>query len=527
MAVMAQYTCSGRSDPGRRRRNNEDRYHADPERGIFFVVDGVGGQAAGETAADTAVRYLLQRLERPTGSPAARIREAITLANNEIYSLAQTREDWHGMACVLTVVLAENGEITVGQVGDSRLYMLQSGQIRKITHDHSPVGEREDRGEIDELTAMRHPRRNEVYRDVGTQPHEPEDPGFIEVSTVPFPPDAALLLCSDGLSDLVTSKQILAIVSQRAGNPDAACRALIEAANDAGGKDNITVVVVEKPGFAAAARRPVPTALSAPPPEKRSLASVLLLLLAGAAIAAAAFAILRPHWRATDSGNVLGWGSVREPRTWRTATEITPALREARPGDTVLVAPGTYTESLRLPEGVRLVSERPGEAVIRSSGVAISAEGVQSGRIEGFRITPDDSLFLQTGIQLIHSAVEVLDNEITGTVTAGIELEGSPGALIRANRIDPRSRAAVVIAGDGPGPRLAGNDISADGFPAIVIAGTARPVLAGNVIRAAQPLMAPPSLPASDLLRGNTVPNSQSKNPERKAPPRNAPTRVR
>ena len=197
MAVIAQFNAAGLSDPGRKRENNEDRFHADPDRGIFFVIDGVGGQAAGEKAADTAWKFLKARLERPTGTVFDRIREAITLANNEIHRLAEANDDWHGMACVLTVAVVENGEIHIGQVGDSRLYLIQPGAIRKLTHDHSPVGEREDRGEIDEVTAMRHPRRNEVYRDVGTVEHAPEDPDFIEYSVASLP--AARMLARDGV----------------------------------------------------------------------------------------------------------------------------------------------------------------------------------------------------------------------------------------------------------------------------------------------------------------------------------------
>ena len=187
MAVISRQNCAGLSDPGRKRENNEDRFHADPERGIFFVIDGVGGQAAGEKAADTAYGLLRARLERPTGTPTERVREAITIANNEIFRLAEMNEEWRGMACVLTVAVLEGGELTIGQVGDSRLYVIEPGDIRKLTHDHSPVGEREDRGEIDEIAAMRHPRRNEVYRDVGSEEHSPDDPDFIEISTAEFP----------------------------------------------------------------------------------------------------------------------------------------------------------------------------------------------------------------------------------------------------------------------------------------------------------------------------------------------------
>jgi len=255
MAVISRQNCAGLSDPGRKRENNEDRFHADADRGMFFVIDGVGGQAAGEKAADTAYNLLRARLERPTGTPAERVREAITIANNEIFRLAEMNEEWRGMACVLTVAILEGGELTIGQVGDSRLYLIEPGDIRKLTHDHSPVGEREDRGEIDEIAAMRHPRRNEVYRDVGSEEHSPDDPDFIEMSTAEFPNSAALLLCSDGLSDLITSIQILSIAEQGAGDPVAVAQALIDAANAAGGKDNVTVVYVEGDRFAPAVRR--------------------------------------------------------------------------------------------------------------------------------------------------------------------------------------------------------------------------------------------------------------------------------
>ena len=162
---------------------------------------------------------------------------------------AAPRADWNGMACVLTVALIEDDEVTVGHVGDSRLYLLRPGEIVKITHDHSPVGEREDRGEIGEEEAMRHARRNEIYRDLGSSERGPHDPLFIEIVAFPLPWDGALLLCSDGLSDLVGSAEIRAGVERSAPDYDKAIKALIDAANHAGGKDNITVVVAAAPGY--------------------------------------------------------------------------------------------------------------------------------------------------------------------------------------------------------------------------------------------------------------------------------------
>jgi len=97
------------------------------------------------------------RLERQTGTVEQRLREAITLANNAIFEAAQSRPDWKGMACVLTAAVIEDSVVTIGHVGDSRLYSIKRGRIVKITHDHSPVGEREDSGELTEAQAMQHP----------------------------------------------------------------------------------------------------------------------------------------------------------------------------------------------------------------------------------------------------------------------------------------------------------------------------------------------------------------------------------
>src|SRR5512144_1934060 len=110
------------SHTGLRRENNEDRCHADAARGIFFVIDGVGGHAAGERAADIAFTMLRARLERETGTVAERLPEAITLANNEIHRVASSDAQLAGMACVLTVAVVREGQVTIGHVGDSRLY---------------------------------------------------------------------------------------------------------------------------------------------------------------------------------------------------------------------------------------------------------------------------------------------------------------------------------------------------------------------------------------------------------------------
>ncbi len=122
MPVNTRLRCAGESHVGMVRQNNEDRVYADPDRGIFLVVDGIGGQAAGEKAAGIAIDRVRARLERQTGTLEDRVREAITMANNEILDASATNPEWHGMACVLTLAVIDDRRVVVGHVGDSRLY---------------------------------------------------------------------------------------------------------------------------------------------------------------------------------------------------------------------------------------------------------------------------------------------------------------------------------------------------------------------------------------------------------------------
>src|SRR5262249_51532254 len=160
----------------------------DDKRGIFLVVDGVGGQAAGELAAQTAVEIIRDEMLDGDEPPDERIVRAITRANNHIYHLAADNDQLHGMACVLTLAVVSGNRITIGHVGDSLLYLIWNGAIRKLTSDHSPVGEGEDAGELSEDEAMHHPRRNEVFRDVGSQRRTAGE-DFVELRRCHFKPD--------------------------------------------------------------------------------------------------------------------------------------------------------------------------------------------------------------------------------------------------------------------------------------------------------------------------------------------------
>jgi len=244
MGVTVEWRSGAASDPGLERTNNEDQVYVDDASGVFLVVDGMGGRAAGELAADTAVQVIPRELRGFQGDVSDGVRQAITAANNEIYRLAQDRDECRGMACVLTLAVAHDDRLTVGHVGDSRLYLVWNGTLRKLTSDHSLVGELEDRGGLTEQAAMTHPRRNEVFRDVGSMSRQPREEEFIQIKSLPFRPDAAFLLCTDGLSDMLTSAEIGSIVQRYSGDPSTVARGLVAAANEAGGKDNITVIFV-------------------------------------------------------------------------------------------------------------------------------------------------------------------------------------------------------------------------------------------------------------------------------------------
>jgi serine/threonine protein phosphatase PrpC len=244
MAKTLEWRSAAASDAGRMRPENQDRAHADDELGIFLVVDGLGGHAAGEKAAQTAVEIIRGEMAKPCADARDRIRRAITAANNQIFEDAAGNEMWRGMACVLTLAVIADDKVIVGHVGDSRLYLTWNGAIRKLTSDHSPVGEREDAGELTEAEAMAHPRRHEVFRDVGSRLREPDEEDFIEVKEFLFKPDAAILLCSDGLSDLLTSTEMLDVIERYNGDPAQVAHELVEAANVAGGNDNITAIFV-------------------------------------------------------------------------------------------------------------------------------------------------------------------------------------------------------------------------------------------------------------------------------------------
>jgi parallel beta-helix repeat protein len=485
----------GGSDPGRKRENNEDRILCESERGVFVVADGLGGESAGEIAAQQAIDFIKNRLHQEAGTVARRLKEAIAGANNEIYRLAERNTAWRGMACVLTAAVFEDGILHIGHVGDSRLYKVRNREIRKITSDHSPVGQREDSGELSELAAMRHPRRNEVFRDVGSQLHSPDDPEFVQYLQIPFEEDAAVVLCSDGLSDMLTSGEILQAVIDCAGNPRDSVRRLIEKANAAGGEDNVSVIVVEGHEFASALKNEKPAGLAGSFLRGRwgfLCYGLILGILAFSAFSAWS----RLHGPQAEESQAQE--PIQVPRVLRVDPHsiefptISKALEAARAGDRIEVGDGRYEEPIRLKEGVDLAARVPGRAVIHitrtvpDADAAILAENVKRASISGIAVQSEPNAQLSFGIRISNSDVSISSMEVSGAVQAGVLVDGSSACTIAGNYVHGNLGPGFVIAGQAS-PFLVGNVVYANGIsknhksPGLYVTGNSNPEVKRNV----------------------------------------------
>lgn len=248
--------------PGQKRPRNEDgivTFTYDKEQaggavpvGFFLVADGMGGHDAGDVASRAVGRIvtdwilqaqvlpdLRQATQRLAGeqSPAEMLVRAIQQANEVL--LRQGQAQGSDLGCTVTAALVIGDAATVANVGDSRTYLLRGGRLEQITQDHSLVARLVLAGAISPAEARTHPQRNQVYRGLGRQP-------TVEVDTfaVPLQRGDRLILCSDGLWEMVPDEEIRAIVA-RSRSPQQACDALVEAANRAGGEDNVSVIVVE------------------------------------------------------------------------------------------------------------------------------------------------------------------------------------------------------------------------------------------------------------------------------------------
>lgn len=253
MKSVNEISFHGESDLGQKRTNNEDAFIAqtiwDDENVLAVVIDGVGGYDGGEIAAAIAKNTIVEYLENfPNGERANLLKQAVIEANNNILKSRSESGEYKNMSCVLTAILVEakRGVIHMAHIGDTRLYQYHQGKIMKLSHDHSLIGYREEVGELTEEEAMHHPQRNVIGRDVGSKYME-MNTDLVEMETFKLKSDSILLLCSDGLSDMITSTMMTEILSKNISLEDKT-KELIGKANFEGGNDNITVVLVQYTG---------------------------------------------------------------------------------------------------------------------------------------------------------------------------------------------------------------------------------------------------------------------------------------
>jgi PPM family protein phosphatase len=238
----------GITDIGKVRSNNEDTFIAEPlpAKGWIVVaaIDGVGGYEGGEVAAEISRDEILKQLNEPFSDTIEVIKKSFQAANVAIYNQKIASEKNEQMACVATLALVDvaNNKFYYGHVGDTRLYLLRDSSLVKISRDQSFVGFLEDSGKLNEHDAMNHPKRNEINKALGFDKILAGD--YIETGESPFLPGDMLLLCSDGLTDMVDNATMTDILTTE---KDLATKAktLVSHANNAGGRDNITVVLAE------------------------------------------------------------------------------------------------------------------------------------------------------------------------------------------------------------------------------------------------------------------------------------------
>jgi protein phosphatase len=236
---MRRLVATGRSDVGRVREGNEDALLIRDS--VFAVADGMGGHLAGEVASATALEPVEQldgRIFPDHAAAVTALRDAVVAANDRVSELAAANPDYRGMGTTLTAVLVEGRRLHVAHVGDSRAYLLRDGHFSQLTDDHTLVQHLVDEGQITREEAARHPQRSVVTRAIGVSWDVDVDSMSLELQA-----GDQLLLCSDGLTGVVED-EVIARTLEQIDDPDEAVGALIDRANEAGGPDNITVLLL-------------------------------------------------------------------------------------------------------------------------------------------------------------------------------------------------------------------------------------------------------------------------------------------
>jgi PPM family protein phosphatase len=233
MLRVAEYHAF--TDTGQQRRHNEDAYYARAP--VFAVADGMGGAQAGEVASHAAVEAVAAGLPED-GTPEDRLAAVVRRANEAIFRMSREDDSRAGMGTTLTAVHVGERDIAIAHVGDSRAYRLRDGELSRLTEDHSLVEEMRRRGQLTAEEADEHPQRSIITRALG-----PEPDVLVDTTSWAARDGDVLLLCSDGLTSMIPEARVGEILREATGLEQAG-RALIAAANRAGGRDNITVVLL-------------------------------------------------------------------------------------------------------------------------------------------------------------------------------------------------------------------------------------------------------------------------------------------
>ncbi len=242
MSKALGITSAGRTDVGVIRSGNEDNYLMVPDRGVYIVADGMGGHAAGEVASEMAVRIIARELgdlSNASDSIAAeRVRTSIMQANSAIFERTLSEQDKRGMGTTATAMVLLGGNYLIGQVGDSRAYVLRDGALTQVTKDHSYVQEQVDAGYLSPEEARTHPYSNVITRCVGANVDVAPDvySGALRTGDV-------YLLASDGLTGMIEDEDLHRMML-RAVEPQELADELVDEANRRGGLDNVTVIVI-------------------------------------------------------------------------------------------------------------------------------------------------------------------------------------------------------------------------------------------------------------------------------------------
>ncbi|MBA3865696.1 MAG: Stp1/IreP family PP2C-type Ser/Thr phosphatase [Solirubrobacterales bacterium] len=252
-----------RTDTGRQRNANEDSLFVRSQ--VFVVADGMGGAQAGEVASKAAAESFERPL--PKAPPERILTETIEAANRTIHERAVADPELTGMGTTTTAAIVdlEAEEIAIGHVGDSRAYRLRAGKLDRLTRDHSLVEEMRRKGQLTDAQAEDHPQRSIITRALGPEPEVK-----VDVQTVPAQAGDVFLICSDGLTTMLDDDHIARLLA-RASSMDSAVRALVDEANRAGGRDNITVIAFRLEDAAAPARDPEGATLIGPSAEEAGL----------------------------------------------------------------------------------------------------------------------------------------------------------------------------------------------------------------------------------------------------------------